>query len=137
MIRVLIVDGQVEIRWGLRMRLAIEPDMTVVGETGTAEEALVLAQSLEPDVIVVDIGSRGADGVKMVKSLRAAAPASAIVVLTFHGDGETRAQAHEAGAQAFLEKRGGAADLLQAIRCLAPRQLRTSGPLATLQLRAG
>lgn len=122
MIRVLIVDGQAEVRWGLRMRLAIEPDVTVVGETGNVGEALALTQVLDPDVIVVDIGMHGAEGVNIVKRLRAAAPAAAVVVLTLHGDEDTRARAHEAGAQVFLDKYGGAVDLLQAIRRLAARR---------------
>jgi DNA-binding NarL/FixJ family response regulator len=139
MIRVLVVDGQAEVRWGLRMRLAIEPDITIVGETGDVDEALALAQALDPDVIVVDIGRRGAEGVDIVKRLRAAAPAAAVVVLTLHGDEDTRARAHKAGAQAFLEKCGGAADLLQAIRRFAPsRLLKTStSPLAARQLSVG
>ena len=119
MIQVLIVDGQDEVRRGLRMRLAIEPGMAVVGETGKAGEALYLAQALDPDVIVVDIGMRGAEGVNIVKRLRAAAPAAAVVVLTLHGDKNTRMRAQEAGAQVFLEKCGGAADLLQVIHQLA------------------
>lgn len=119
MIGVLIVDGQAEVRWGLRMRLTIEPDMAVVGETGKAEEAIVLAQTLDPDVIVVDIGTRGAEDVNLVRRLRAAAPDAPVVVLTLRSDEETRAQVQEAGAHAFLEKYGEAADLLQAIRQLA------------------
>jgi DNA-binding NarL/FixJ family response regulator len=120
MIRVLIVDGQDEVRRGLRMRLDIEPDVAIVGETGKTGEALYLAQALVPDVIVVDIGMRGAEGERLLERLRAAAPAAALVVLTLHGEEDTRARAQVAGAQAFLEKCGGAADLLQAIRRLAP-----------------
>ena len=123
MVRVLIVDGQDEVRRGLRMRLDIEPDVAIVGETGKTGEAVYLAQALNPDVIVVDIGMRGAEGVTLVKHLRVAAPAAAVVVLTLHGDEDTRARAREAGAQAFLEKCGGAADLLQAIRQLAQYRL--------------
>jgi two-component system nitrate/nitrite response regulator NarL len=139
MIRVLIVDGQTEVRWGLRMRLAIEPDMAVVGETGNVEEALALAQTLDPDVIVVDIGMRGAESVNIVKRLRVAAPAVRVVVLTLHGDEDTRARAYEGGAQAFLEKCGGAADLLQAIRRPAPCGLLETGtgPWATRRLSVG
>lgn len=116
MIRVLIADGQAEVRRGLHMRLAIEPDMTVVGETGKAGEALKLAQALQPDVVVVDVGMRGADGAKIVQRLRAAAPAAAVVVLTLHGDEDACLEAQAAGATAFLEKVSGAAELLEAIR---------------------
>jgi len=136
MIRILIVDGQAEVRLGLRMRLAIEPDMAVIGEAGNVEEAFALAQALDPDVIVVDIGMRGADGVNMLKHLLTAAPAAAVVVHVLHGDETMRAQAQQAGAAAFLEKNGGAADLLQAIRRLVPCRLSKIGcavtkPLAT------
>jgi DNA-binding NarL/FixJ family response regulator len=132
MIRVLIVDRQAEVRRGLRMRLTIEPDMSVIGETGDVEEALTLAQALDPDVIVVEIGMWGADGAKVVRRLRAAAPTSTAVVLTLHGDEDTRARAWEAGAEAFLDKYTGAADLLEAIRRLAPCRPLESGtaPLA-------
>jgi two-component system nitrate/nitrite response regulator NarL len=142
MIRVLIVDGQAEVRWGLRMRLSIEGDMAVVGETGNAQEALGLAQTLDPDVIVVDIGMRGAENVELVKGLRAAAPGARVAVLTLRGDEDTRARAQEAGAQAFLDKCGGGADLLQAIRRMAAHQLLDTGrsaaaPLATRPLSVG
>jgi DNA-binding NarL/FixJ family response regulator len=136
-IRAPIVDEQDEVRRGLQMRLAIEPDMTVVGETGGVGEALHLAQAVNPDAIVADIGigARDAGGVTLVKRPRAAAPAPAVVVLTPYADKSTRALAEEAGAQAFLEKCGEAAELLEAIRQLAPRQppridRAATGPLA-------
>ena len=125
MIRVLIVDENTRVRWGLRMRLAIEQDMTIVGETGNVEEALALAQALDPDAIVVDIGMQGAEGVNVVRRLRAVYPTAALVILTLRGDEDTRAQAQQAGAQAFLEKYGEAADLIQTIRRLVD-----PGPLA-------
>ena len=120
MIRVLIVDGQDGVRRGLRMRLDLEPDITIIGETGKTGEALYLAQAHDPDVIVVDIAMHGEEGLMLVEHLRTAVPAAAIVVLTLRGDENTRARAREAGAQVFLEKCGGSADLLQAIRQLAP-----------------
>lgn len=120
MIRVLIVDGNVRVRWGLRMRLAIEQDVAVVGDTGNIEEAITLTQALDPDVIVLDIGLQVADGANAIGLLRAMSPTAALVVLTLRGEAETRARAQQAGAQAFLEKRGEAAELLQTIREVAP-----------------
>jgi len=122
MIRILIIDGQVEVRRGLRMRLSIEPDMAVVGETGDVEEAISMAQTLGPDVILVDIEMRGANGANVVKRLRDAAPAASTVALTLYGDESSRARVQEAGAQAFLGKHGGGAGLLQTIRRSAPSQ---------------
>lgn len=118
MIRVLLVDDQRSVRQGLQLRLGLEPDLAVVGETGSAEEALALAQTLLPDVIVVDVQMRGTDGMDNLKRLREVAPAAAMIVLTLQGDGDTRTQAQMAGAHAFVEKQGGAEGLLETIRGL-------------------
>lgn len=118
MIRVLLVDNQRSVRQGLQLRLGLEPDLAVVGETGSAEEALALAQTLLPDVIVVDVQMRGTDGMDNLKRLREVAPAAAMIVLTLQGDGDTRTQAQMAGAHAFVEKQGGAEGLLETIRGL-------------------
>ena len=130
------MDGQDEARRGLQMRLNIEPDVAIVGETGKTGEALYLTQALDPDVIVVDIAMRGAGGMTLVERLRAAAPTAAVLVLTLHSDEGTRAGAREAGAQALLEKCGGATDLLRAIRQNATRRIRNTGtsPLAARRL---
>ena len=116
MIRILIVDGQAQVRQGLHMRLSIEPDMVVIGETGDVEEAVSLARDLDPDVILVDIEMRGADEANMLKRLGEAAPAASTIALTLYGGESIRLRAEEAGAQAFLGKHGGGAGLLQAIR---------------------
>lgn len=120
MIRVLVVDERAEVRLGLHMRLEIEPDITIVGETGDAEASLALAQNLEPDVIVVDIGMKGFRGADLVKRLRDLVPGAAVAVLTLCSDGTSRTQARQAGAQAFLDKYSGGAELLEQIRLLAP-----------------
>ncbi|MGD9406438.1 MAG: response regulator transcription factor [Anaerolineae bacterium] len=136
MIRILIVDGQVEVRRGLRMRLSIEPDMAIVGETGDVEEAISMAQALGPDVILVDIEMQGADGANVVRRLRDAAPTASTVALTLYGDESARAPVQEAGARAFLGKHGGGAGLLQTVRGSAPSKSVDSrgavpGPLTT------
>jgi DNA-binding NarL/FixJ family response regulator len=124
------------------MRLAIEPDIAVVGETGDFREAMAMAQNLDPDVIIVDIEMRGVDGTNLLKRLQAAAPMALVIVLTLHGDKETRARAQEAGVEAFLEKYGESGDLLQAIRHIAPPKVpqtscAASGPLAARRLSMG
>lgn len=121
MIRVLLVDDQRSVRQGLQLRLGLEPDLAVVGETGSAEEALALAQALLPDVIVVDVQMRGTDGMDSLKRLQEVAPAAAMIVLTLQGDGDTRTRAQTAGAHAFVEKQGGAEGLLETIRGLGSR----------------
>lgn len=115
MIRVLLVDEQAAVRQGLRLRLALEPDVSVVGEAGNAGQALVLAQTLFPDVVVMDLEMSDLKGIEAIRRFGDMSPCCAVVILTLRGDADTRTRAKEAGAQAFLEKQGGAETLLQVI----------------------
>jgi CheY-like chemotaxis protein len=72
MIRVLLVDDQPSIRRGLRMRLALEPDLTVVGEAGDGATAVALATALQPEVVLMDVAMPGMDGIAALQALRAA-----------------------------------------------------------------
>jgi DNA-binding NarL/FixJ family response regulator len=119
MIRVLLVDEQAVVRQGLRMRLALEPDLELVGEAKSSEEALLLARTIAPDVVVMDVDMRGVDGFQAIRQIQDLLPKSAVIVLTMRGDKDSRARALRAGAQAFVEKQGGAELLLDEIRRLA------------------
>ena len=121
MIRVLLVDNRSVVRRGLLMRLALEPDLTVVGAAQSSTEALALARESAPDVVVMDIEMPGADGIQAIRQMRDLTTRGAVIVLTMRGGQETRAQALEAGALAFVEKQGSADVLLQEIRRLAGR----------------
>jgi DNA-binding NarL/FixJ family response regulator len=121
MIRVLVVDDQSVVRRSLRLRLALEPDIQVVGEASAGGEALNLAHTLLPDVALVDIEMPKMDGIETTAALRGLAPQCAVVILSIHGNAETRAQAQAAGAVAFVEKDGSAEALLAAIRQAAKR----------------
>jgi DNA-binding NarL/FixJ family response regulator len=115
-IRVLLVDDQPAVRRGLRMRLELEPDMSVVGEAGSGEEAISLAQALHPDVVLMDVRMPGTDGVSATETLRATVSHSAIVILSLYDDAETRARAEAAGAAAFVAKHQMGAKLLATVR---------------------
>jgi DNA-binding NarL/FixJ family response regulator len=115
-IRVLLVDDQPAVRQGLRIRLVLEPDVEVVGEAGDGAGAISLAQSLRPDVILMDVRMPGMDGISTVRTLRAVAPESAAVILSLYDDARTRARAEEAGAAAFVAKHEVEETLLAAIR---------------------
>jgi DNA-binding NarL/FixJ family response regulator len=120
MIRILLVDDQSVVRRGLLMRLALEPDLRVVGAARSSEEALMMARTAVPDVVVMDIEMRAADGIQAIRQMRDLTPNGAVIVLTMRGGQETRARALEAGALAFVEKQGGAELLLREIRQAVP-----------------
>jgi CheY-like chemotaxis protein len=115
-IRLLLVDDQPQVRRGLVMRLALEPDVEIVGEAGDAESALELAGTLHPDVIIMDVELPGMDGIDATRSLRLAMPRTAIVMLSLHDDNETVARAKAAGAAHFVAKHRMEGPLLAAIR---------------------
>jgi DNA-binding NarL/FixJ family response regulator len=118
-IRLLLVDYQQAVRRGLKMRLALEEDLEVVGEAGDATEAIPLARALLPDVIVMDVEMPGVGGTGTTERLRAVAPRSAVVIFTLRDDAATQEQARAAGAAAFVAKHGTEETLLAAIRGVA------------------
>ena len=115
-IRVLLVDDQPAVLHGLRVRFQLEPDMQVVGEASSGSDALTLAQTLIPDVVLMDIEMPGMDGIEATVALHTAVPQSAVVILSIHTDLQARRRAQTAGAVAFVEKRGTTDILLTAIR---------------------
>lgn len=119
MITILVVDDEPMVREGLRMRLAAETDMTIVGEAADGQNALALAAVHHPDVVLMDVNMPRSDGILVTRALRAAAPETAVVVLTIHDDEATRACAAAAGAAAFVTKGGSLSELLSAIRRVA------------------
>jgi DNA-binding NarL/FixJ family response regulator len=101
------------------MRLALEPDLTIVGEAGSSAEALTLAQALTPDVVVMGIELPDLDGIATLKNLCRTVPSAAVVLLSIYGDQDTRKRAQAAGAGAFVEKEGASEVLLAEIRRVA------------------
>ena len=116
MIRIVLVDDQPSIRQGLRMWLSLEPDMTVVGEASNGREAMTLVQRLAPDVVLMDVEMPEMDGIQAATAMRVSTPQSAVVMLSIHDDGATRARAHASGAAAFVTKNGAFEVLVATIR---------------------
>jgi len=119
MIRLLLVDDQLAVRRGLGMRLVLEPDMLIVGEASNGREALTMAQTLSPDVVLMDVEMPIMDGITTTATLRTTVPQSAVVILSIHDDVLTRTRAQAAGAMAFVEKCGTTDALIAAIRQVA------------------
>lgn len=115
-IRVLLVDDHTVMRAGTRRILEDEADIEVIGEAGDGAEALRLTDELHPDVIALDIGMPGMDGIRMCQALRQRAEAPRILILTGHDkEGYVRAL-RNLGVQGYLLKSAGPDELVQAIR---------------------
>lgn len=101
------------------MRLNLEPDVLLVGETGDGFAAPALAAVLRPHVILVDVESTNTDDAKLVGAIRNASPESAVVILSLRDDPSWRQRALAAGAAVFVSKHEYSERLLQAIRHVA------------------
>jgi two-component system, NarL family, response regulator LiaR len=118
-IRVLIADDHAIVREGLRALIATEPGMELVGEAADGEEALRLAHTLEPDVILLDLVMPHKDGIATIGELKARKPDARVLVLTSFADDAKVFGAIKAGALGYLLKDSAPQDLLRAIREVA------------------
>jgi DNA-binding NarL/FixJ family response regulator len=118
-IRVLLVDDHPVVREGLRGMLEAEADLTVVGEAGSGEEAVVRARAVEADVILMDLRMRELDGVGATERILAENARAKVVVLTTYETDADILRAVEAGACGYLLKDASRADLANAIRAAA------------------
>jgi two-component system response regulator NreC len=117
-IRVLLADDHAIVRAGLRMILAAEPDMTIVGETADGEGALRMTEEIHPDVVVMDISMPGMNGLDGIRRVKESVPDTQVVVLTMHEDQRYFFQALEAGASGYVIKGAAPIELLTAIRAV-------------------
>ncbi len=118
-IRVALCDDHAVVRSGLRRILAEEADLEVVGEAGTAEEAVALAKAERPDVFVMDLGLPDANGIEATRQVTAISPKTAILVLTVHDDVAYLRKAFDAGARGYLVKDAADVELVLAVRQVA------------------
>ncbi|MDX8028806.1 response regulator transcription factor [Lentzea sp. BCCO 10_0856] len=116
---VLVVDDQVLVRAGFVALLGAQPDLEVVGEAGDGEEAVVLAASLQPDVVVMDVRMPRMDGVTAAREILASGGSSAILMLTTFDLDEHVFAALRAGASGFLLKDTPPEELVRAVRLVA------------------
>ena len=115
-IRILIVDDHAVVRKGLSVLIQTEPDMEVIGEAADGGEAVVKAQALNPDVILLDLVMPRKDGIYAINEIKKINLASRILVLTSFAEDELLFPAVKAGALGYLLKDCTPQDLIQAIR---------------------
>jgi two-component system response regulator NreC len=118
-IRVLVIDDHAVVRAGIRMLLEGTPDFEIVGEGENGADAIRLAQTLTPDVILMDVSMPVVDGVEATRQIKKEASGVAILALTIHEGQDYFFQMLKAGASGYVPKRTAPEDLLRAIRVVA------------------
>ena len=130
MIRILLVDDHPLVRDGLRARLEAVPTFDVVGEAGSAAEALEVARARAPDLVLMDINMRGTNGIEATAAFRAQCPAIAVLILSMHDKQEYVAQAMAAGARGYVLKDAPGKDIVVAIETVMSGGIYYSAALA-------
>lgn len=134
-IRVFLLDDHEVVRRGVRDLLDDEPDITVVGEGSTAEQAMVRVPALRPQVAVLDVRLPDGDGVTVCRELRSRLPELACLMLTSFDDEEALLDSIMAGASGYVLKQIQGSDLVSAVRTVAAGQSLLD-PSATTRLMA-
>lgn len=123
MIRLMLVDDHTIVRVGFRMLLqAAAADIEVVAEADNGEDALALLETVQPDVLVLDLSMPGMSGLEVLRRLRARDSRLRVLVLSAHEDSAHPRRVLAAGAMGYLSKRGAPEALVDAVRRVAAGQ---------------
>lgn len=117
-ITVLLVDDHAVLRSGLRLLINSQPDMEVVGEAETEEEAVSLCQELQPRIVLLDLSLRQGDGFKALERIKRLGRNVRVLVLTMHEEDSYMKSVLRAGGDGYILKRAADVDLLSAIRAV-------------------
>jgi two-component system response regulator NreC len=121
-IRILLADDHTVMRNGLRLLLERQSNLQVVGEAADGREAVELAASEKPDVVVMDIAMPHLNGVEAARQITMRSPHTAIAILSMHSDESYVIRSLKAGARAYLLKDSAEADLIAAIEAIMKGQ---------------
>jgi len=130
-IRVLIADDHALFREGVNAILKSVPDIELVGEAGTGQEALNLASDLKPDVILMDIQMPDLNGVDATERILKTHPDAGIIIVTMLEDDDSLFSAMRAGARGYVLKGAGKAEMLKSIRAVAEGEALFGPAIAT------
>ncbi len=134
-IRILIVDDHAVVRQGLKMFLATDPDLEVIGEAGNGQEALLSVAKLQPDVVLMDLLMPVMDGITAIGQLRRQFPDTEVIALTSVLEDASVTGAVRAGAIGYLLKDTEADELIRAIKAAAAGQVQLSPKAAERLMR--
>ncbi len=132
MIRVLLVDDHAILRQGVRELLAAAGDIEVVGEAGTAGEAIAAAQALRPDVVLLDVALPDRNGIEVIEDLKRAHAGAGVLALSMYPAAQYAVAAVRAGAAGYLPKATDSSEVLAAVRQVAAGGRYITPTLATL-----
>jgi DNA-binding NarL/FixJ family response regulator len=131
-ISVLLVDDHLVVRTGLRALLGTQPDLDVVAEAASGEEALATVERTCPDVVMMDLAmGAGMDGIEAIKQLRRLTPRPAILVFTTYDSDADIVRAVDAGAMGYLLKDADPEEIFAAVRGAAQGRSVMSAPIAS------
>lgn len=116
MLRIIIADDHSVVRAGLRLLLDSQPDMEVVAEASTGEEAVKLTQQHQPNIVVMDVRMPVLSGIEACERIKTQMEQVAVVMLTSYAEDELLSQAIDAGASGYVLKRIGSNDLVESVR---------------------
>ncbi len=114
--RIIVADDHYVVRAGLRLTLASQPDLEVVGEAESGLQAVELCRRLRPDLVLMDVSMPEMDGLEATRAIKAELPATSILIITAHEDPDYLLGAIEAGAAGYVLKDTPKAQLLGAVR---------------------
>jgi len=134
-IRIVVAEDHAVVREGLRMFLGLDPEFEIVGEAQTGRDAIELARSLHPNVVLMDLLMPGVDGITATAAIREAQPDVEVVALTSVLEDASVAGAIRAGAVGYLLKNASPDELRSAIRAAAQGQVRLSPEAAARLVR--
>lgn len=116
--RILLADDHAVLRAGLRLLLNSQADWEVIGEAASGIEALTLAETLQPDLILLDLSMPGLGGLDVLPVLRHRAPNTRVLILTMHDDPQYLRQALKSGAAGYVLKKATDTELLSAVQAV-------------------
>lgn len=144
--RIALVDDHPLVRDGLKMRLSSQPGLTVVAEADNAQAALALVATEAPDLVLMDVGMKGTNGIDLTAELRRLHPGVRVLMLSMYDNPEYVNRAMQAGASGYVLKDAPSGDILEAIAAIvegrtylsaavAGRSSRSHAPRPVLSLR--
>lgn len=133
-IHVLLTDDHTILRAGLKVMLNAQTDIEVVGEAQNGRQALIEAQRLQPDIVLMDIAMPDMNGIEATRLLRKQLPDVKVLILTMHENDEYVFQALRAGASGYMMKEAAATDLIAALRIVHGGHFYLSPPVQSLMV---